>query len=111
MRLFSSSALLVDEPLQEDVGRVVAFLQGQLVQAVYTGRDLLLVFKRHPHHRRYGLELHRRLPDGLEHNAAPSAGDEVEQLQSMGAKCRSTRPMQNIAPIATSHKKKAVPLN
>ena len=35
--------LLVDEPLQEDVGRVVAFLQGQLVQAVYTGGDLLRV--------------------------------------------------------------------
>ena len=72
--------LLVDEPLQEDVGRVVAFLQGWL-------------------------------PDGLEHDVAPSVCDEVEQLQSMGAKCRSTRPMQNIAPIATSHKKKAVPLN
>ena len=75
--------LLVDEPLQEDVGRVVAFLQGQLVQTVYTGRDLLLVFERHPHHRRYGLELQGWLPDGLEHDAAPSVGDEVEQLQGV----------------------------
>ena len=75
--------LFVDEPLQEDVGRVVAFLQGQLVQTVYTGRDLLLVFERQPHHRRYGLELHGWLPDGLEHDAAPSAGDEVEQLQGV----------------------------
>ena len=44
--------LLVDEPLQEDVGRVVAFLHGWL-------------------------------PDGLEHDPAPSVGYEVEQLQGV----------------------------
>ena len=76
--------LLFDEPLQENVGRVVLPGLGLPVQVLDHPGHFPLVLQVHLHRRKHRLELDRGLLDGLHYDAAVPVVDVVEEAHGVG---------------------------
>ena len=76
--------LLVDEPLEHGLGRVVVFLHSQRKDVVDRLADLALVRQRLLEYFQRRAEVQRRLLDGLKLHAAVAVVDELEELHRVG---------------------------
>src|SRR3712207_9309981 len=72
--------LLRDKPLQEGLARVIVLPDGQPVEVVYHGCDLLLVFECPLEHLQRRAELDDRLIHGLQNYPATTVEDKVVEL-------------------------------